>query len=173
MPGSATHMRAIRRWTGLSDSTHHAVLATIDTPLFQLGGIAIPYIPYPQSLPQHEPATVYAATFGTPVSGEQLAARTAAVTGHPLVPVRARAAAEAEPPAQQHFLTVDDSGVGLVGLTAPGEGTLPPDHTLHHHPRLQHQLPRPRPDRTGPGSGRSDPGQRAPTRHRRRHPPAV
>ncbi|OWA00173.1 alpha-mannosidase [Streptomyces sp. CS113] len=155
VPGSATHMRAVRRWISLGDATHHVALATTDAPLVQLGGIAIPYVPYPQSLPRHEPATVYSWVHnniwdtnfpaqqafdqvfrytvgfdhvsdasGGPGHGERLAARTAAVTGHPLVPVRARAAAEREPAARLRFLTVDDPRVRLVGLTAPGEGIL-------------------------------------------------
>ncbi|MFH8469196.1 glycoside hydrolase family 38 C-terminal domain-containing protein [Streptomyces sp. NPDC017991] len=158
VPGSATHMRAIRRWISLSDAAHHAALATADAPLVQLGGIAIPYAPYPQSLPQEEPGTVFSwvhnniwdtnfpsqqafhHTFRYSVAfteadgnaaeglGEQLAVRTAAVTGHPLVPVRARAGAhvgsEAEPPAQTRLLTLDDARVRLVGLTVPGEDRL-------------------------------------------------
>ncbi|MEU6030249.1 glycoside hydrolase family 38 C-terminal domain-containing protein [Streptomyces tauricus] len=167
VPGSATHMRAIRRWISLSDDTHHAALATADAPLVQLGGIAIPYAPYPQSLPQEEPGTVFSwvhnniwdtnfpsqqafhhtfrysvAFAGAELSGtartgagagadesaeelgEQLAVRTAAVTSHPLVPVRARAGAQAELAAQTRFLTVDDPRVRLVGLTVPSEGRL-------------------------------------------------
>ncbi|WP_210569350.1 glycoside hydrolase family 38 C-terminal domain-containing protein [Streptomyces sp. GESEQ-4] len=148
VPGSATHMRAIRRWTSLSDGRHHAALATADAPLVQLGGIAIPYVPYPQSLPQEEPATVfswvhnniwdtnfpaqqafdhvfrYSVGFASGGLGEQLAMRTAAVTSHPLVAVRARAEAQPEPPAQMQFLTVEDPRVRLVGLTVPSEGSL-------------------------------------------------
>ncbi|MEV0208609.1 glycoside hydrolase family 38 C-terminal domain-containing protein [Streptomyces sp. NPDC050788] len=162
VPGSATHMRAIRRWISLSDRHHHAALATADVPLVQHGGIAIPYVPYPQSLPQEEPATVFSwvhnniwdtnfpsqqafdhtfrysigfagagegpATEEGPATGtgagEQLAMRTAAVTSHPLIAVRARAEAGQEPPAQMQFLTVDDPRVRLVGLTVPDEGTL-------------------------------------------------
>ncbi|MFL1905748.1 glycoside hydrolase family 38 C-terminal domain-containing protein [Streptomyces tauricus] len=165
VPGSATHMRAIRRWISLSDATHHAALATADAPLVQLGGIAIPYAPYPQSLPQEEPGTVFSwvhnniwdtnfpsqqafhHTFRYSVAfagadrmgtdrtgagadenaeglGEKLAVRTAAVTSHPLVPVRARAGARAELAAQTRFLTLDDPRVRLVGLTVPSEGRL-------------------------------------------------
>ncbi|MEK8173662.1 hypothetical protein NKH77_46430 [Streptomyces sp. M19] len=105
-------MRAIRRWIGLSDGTHHVALATADAPLVQLGGIAIPYVPYPQSLPQEEPATVFSwvhnniwdtnfpaqqafdhvfrysvgftstAEIGA-AHADELAVRVAAVTGHP------------------------------------------------------------------------------------------
>jgi hypothetical protein len=155
VPGSAIHMRAIRRWISLSDAGHHAALATADAPLVQLGGIAIPYAPYPQSLPQEEPGTVFSwvhnniwdtnfpsqqafhqmfrysvaftgADGNTEGLGERLAVRTAAVTSHPLVPVRARAraGAEADLPAQTRLLTLDDPRVRLVGLTVPGEGRL-------------------------------------------------
>ncbi|MEU6289876.1 glycoside hydrolase family 38 C-terminal domain-containing protein [Streptomyces sp. NPDC046988] len=149
VPGSAAHMRAVRRWISLSDGTRHAALATTDAPLVQLGGIVIPYVPYPQSLPQEEPATVfswvhnniwdtnfpaqqgfdhvfrYSVGFST---GEEdtdtLGVRVAAVTGHPLVPVRARASARAEAPAQTRFLTVNDPRVRLVGVTVPSSGRL-------------------------------------------------
>ncbi|MFB6789822.1 alpha-mannosidase [Streptomyces olivaceus] len=149
VPGSATHMRAIRRWIGLSDGTHHAALATADAPLVQLGGIAIPYVPYPQSLPQEEPATVFSwvhnniwdtnfpaqqgfdhvfrYSVGFAAGEEDVAVhaqRVAAVTSHPLVPVRARAAAGARPAAQTRFLTLDDPRVRLVGVTVPGDGQL-------------------------------------------------
>ncbi|MEV5607281.1 glycoside hydrolase family 38 C-terminal domain-containing protein [Streptomyces sp. NPDC052225] len=151
VPGSAPHMRAVRRWISLSDGTRHAALATADAPLVQLGGIAVPYVPYPQSLPQEEPATVfswvhnniwdtnfpsrqafdhvfrYTVAFSTdsaPEAADRLAARTAAVTSHPLVPVRARAENRSEPPAQTQFLTVHDPRIRLVGLTVPAERRL-------------------------------------------------
>ncbi|MFI9801737.1 glycoside hydrolase family 38 C-terminal domain-containing protein [Streptomyces sp. NPDC052302] len=153
VPGSATHMRAVRRWISLSDGTRHAALATADAPLVQLGGIAIPYVPYPQSLPQEEPATVFSwvhnniwdtnfpaqqafehvfrysvgfgATAENPTAGaDELAMRVAAVTSHPLVPVRARAEGPSRPPAETQFLTLDDSRVRLVGVTVPDDGRL-------------------------------------------------
>ncbi|MET9157265.1 glycoside hydrolase family 38 C-terminal domain-containing protein [Streptomyces parvulus] len=153
VPGSAGHMRAVRRWISLSDGTHHVALATADAPLVQLGGIAVPYVPYPQSLPQEEPATVfswvhnnvwdtnfpaqqafdhvfrYSVGFGTTTESaagraDELAMRVAAVTGHPLVPVRARAGAEAEPRARIQFLTLDDPRVRLVGITVADGGGL-------------------------------------------------
>ncbi|MGW0656186.1 hypothetical protein ACWD4T_46915 [Streptomyces umbrinus] len=126
VPGSATHMRVIRRWISLSDDTHHAALATAGAPLVQLGGIVIPYAPYPQSLPQEEPGTVFSwmhnniwdtnfpaqqafhHTFRYSIAIteadekaagpiDRLAARTTALTSHPLVPVRARAETRASP----------------------------------------------------------------------------
>ncbi|MDQ0785011.1 glycoside hydrolase family 38 C-terminal domain-containing protein [Streptomyces sp. B3I8] len=149
VPGSAAHMRAVRRWISLSDGTHHAALATADAPLVQLGGIAIPYVPYPQSLPREEPATVfswvhnniwdtnfpaqqafdhvfrYSVGFTTAEGHPSVhAARVAAVTSHPLVPVRARAATGGDSPAWTQFLGLDDPRVRLVGLTVPADGQL-------------------------------------------------
>ncbi len=147
VPGSAAHMRAVRRWISLSDGTHHAALATADAPLVQLGGIAIPYVPYPPSLPREEPGTVfswvhnniwdtnfpaqqafdhvfrYSVGFTTAEEDPSVhAARVAAVTSHPLVPVRARAATGS--PAWARFLTLDDPRVRLVGVTVPAAGQL-------------------------------------------------
>jgi hypothetical protein len=146
-------MRAVRRWISLSDGTRLVALATADAPLVQLSGIAIPYVPYPQSLPQEEPATVfswvhnniwdtnfpaqqafdhvfrYSVGFATTaendtVGADGLAVRVAAVTGHPLVPVRARADAGAASPAQARFLALDNPRVRLVGVTVPDSGKL-------------------------------------------------
>lgn len=153
VPGSAAHMRAVRRWISLSDGTRHAALATADAPLVQLGGIAIPYVPYPPSLPQEEPATVFswvhnniwdtnfpaqqafdhvfrysvgfaATAEHSAAHADGLAVRVAAVTSHPLVPVRARAGAGTEAPAWTRFLTVDHPRVRLVGVTVPDDGQL-------------------------------------------------
>ncbi|MDQ0772046.1 hypothetical protein QF026_000512 [Streptomyces aurantiacus] len=59
VPGSARHMRAVRRWVALQEDGASAALATQDAPLIQVGGVAIPYVPYPQSLAQEEPGTVF------------------------------------------------------------------------------------------------------------------
>jgi hypothetical protein len=59
VPGSAGHMRAVRRWVSFEDGTGVAAVATQDAPLVQIGGIAVPYAPYPQSLPQDEPGTLF------------------------------------------------------------------------------------------------------------------
>ncbi|AXK37627.1 alpha-mannosidase [Streptomyces armeniacus] len=59
VPGSAPHMRAVRRWVSLREGGTAAALATRDAPLIQVGGIAVPYVPYPQSLAQEEPGTVF------------------------------------------------------------------------------------------------------------------
>ncbi|MDJ1134679.1 alpha-mannosidase [Streptomyces iconiensis] len=154
VPGSAAHMRAVRRWVSLQEDDTVAALATPDTPLVQTGNLRVPYVPYPYSLPQHEPGTVYSwvhnniwdtnfpsrqafehtfhysVGFGTAHqpdahgAGPVLGMRTAAVTSHPLVPVRARGALQEDPYAEASFLSVADPRVRVVGLTVPRAGTV-------------------------------------------------
>lgn len=148
VPGSAQHMRAIRRWVSLQENGTSAALATQDAPLIQVGGIAIPYAPYPRSLAQEEPGTVFSwihnniwdtnfpsqqafdHVFRYSVGWEEepadggavLGMRTAAVTSRPLVPVRASRAPEAGPATAHSLLTLDDPRVRIVGLTVPEPG---------------------------------------------------
>ncbi|MFG2923162.1 glycoside hydrolase family 38 C-terminal domain-containing protein [Streptomyces sp. NPDC048305] len=150
VPGSARHMRAVRRWVSLQEEGTTAALATHDAPLVQVGGIAIPYVPYPQSLAQEEPGTVFSWVhnniWDTNFPSEQafdhvfrysvgwedapapggavLGMRTAAVGSRPLVAVRAGATAQPEPRTSYALLTVGDPRVRVVGLTVPGPGRL-------------------------------------------------
>lgn len=154
VPGSAAHMRAVRRWVSLQEGATVASLATPDVPLVQTGNIHVPYAPYPRSLPKDEPGTVfswvhnniwdtnfpsqqafehtfrYSVAFGTAAgpgsqtAGPVLGMRTASVTSHPLVPVRARGTFRAYPPASTSFLTVGDPRVRVAGVTVPRAGTL-------------------------------------------------
>ncbi len=112
VPGSATHMRAVRRWISLSDGTHHAALATADALLVQLGENRDPVRPLPpvaarrRSRPPSSPwvhnniwdtnfpaqqafdhvfrysVGFAAAEENTPAHADELAARVAAVTSH-------------------------------------------------------------------------------------------
>ncbi|WP_327287882.1 alpha-mannosidase [Streptomyces sp. NBC_01198] len=59
IPGSALHMRGIRRWATLTEGGTTVGWATHDAPLVQHGNIAIPYVPYPPSVPRQEPGTLY------------------------------------------------------------------------------------------------------------------
>ncbi|QHY93552.1 hypothetical protein SSPS47_00210 [Streptomyces sp. S4.7] len=148
VPGSAQHMRAIRRWVSLQEDGTGAALATQDAPLIQVGGVAIPYAPYPQSLAQEEPGTVFSWVHNniwdtnfpseqafdhvfrysigwqkTPANGGAvLGMRTAAVGSRPLVPVRARRVPDASPGTTYSQLTLDDPRVRVVGLTVPEPG---------------------------------------------------
>ncbi|MFJ8885851.1 alpha-mannosidase [Streptomyces sp. NPDC102402] len=148
VPGSARHMRAVRRWVSLQEEGTTAALATQDAPLIQVGGIAIPYVPYPQSLAQEEPGTVFSWVhnniWDTNFPSEQafdhvfrysvgwedaevpggavLGMRTAAVGSRPLVAVRAGRPAEPDPGTSYALLAVDDPRVRVVGLTVPEPG---------------------------------------------------
>ena len=59
VPGSALHMRAARRWVSFEDKEISVALAIQDAPLIQLGGVALPYAPFPPTMGDPEPATVY------------------------------------------------------------------------------------------------------------------
>jgi len=59
VPGSALHMRAARRWVSFEDKELAVALAIHDAPLIQMGGIALPYAPFPPTMGDPEPATVY------------------------------------------------------------------------------------------------------------------
>ncbi|MFB4419976.1 glycoside hydrolase family 38 C-terminal domain-containing protein [Streptomyces sp. QL37] len=150
VPGSARHMRAVRRWVSLQENGASAALATQDAPLIQVGGVAIPYVPYPQSLAQEEPGTVFSWVHNniwdtnfpseqafdhvfrysigwqdTPaLGGAVLGMRTAAVGSRPLVAVRANRAAEPVPDTSYALLALDDPRVRVVGLSVPEPGRL-------------------------------------------------
>ena len=61
VPGSAQHMLAIRDWVGLQDDAGSAAWATVDAPLIELQNIAVPYAPFPLSIPgqSHRRSTLY------------------------------------------------------------------------------------------------------------------
>ncbi|MFJ6850989.1 alpha-mannosidase [Streptomyces sp. NPDC091271] len=150
VPGSARHMRAVRRWVSLQEDGTSAALATQDAPLIQVGGVAIPYVPYPQSLAQEEPGTVFSWVHNNiwdtnfpseqafdhvfrysvgwqdapALGGAVLGMRTAAVGSRPLVAVRANRAAEPIPDTSYALLALDDPRVRIVGLTVPEPGRL-------------------------------------------------
>ncbi|HVX42492.1 MAG TPA: glycoside hydrolase family 38 C-terminal domain-containing protein, partial [Mycobacteriales bacterium] len=107
VPGSAEHLRSMRRWVSVEDAGGAMALATPDVPLVQIGQITLPYAPFPPTLVEDEPATVFSwvhnniwdtnfpseqgfeATFRYSVApgpgpGPVLGMRTAAATSHPL-----------------------------------------------------------------------------------------
>lgn len=59
VPGSALHMRAVRRWVTLADDGLAVAWSTQDAPLVQFGNIALPYAPFPKTMGHDEPATVF------------------------------------------------------------------------------------------------------------------
>jgi hypothetical protein len=61
VPGSVRHMLAIRHWLALRDTAGAAAWATLEAPLIELGTIALPFTPFPSTIPadQVKPSTVY------------------------------------------------------------------------------------------------------------------
>ncbi|MEV0408244.1 hypothetical protein [Actinoallomurus sp. NPDC050550] len=147
VPGSAPHMRAIRRWATLESADLTVAWATQDAPLVQHGGIALPYLPYPQTVPQHEPGTLYSWVHNNiwdtnfpseqafdfvfrysvaashEVQGTVLGMRTAAAGSRPLLAVRALGP-YGDGPATRSLLTIEDPRVRIVGLTVPRPGAI-------------------------------------------------
>jgi len=61
VPGSVQHMLAIRDWVAMQDERGSAAWVTVDAPLIELQNIAIPYAPFPLTIPgdHHRRATIY------------------------------------------------------------------------------------------------------------------
>ena len=147
VPGSARHMRAVRRWITLAQDGFTVAWSTQDAPLVQFGNLALPYAPFPATLEEDEPATVfswihnnlwdtnfpsqqgfeftyrYSLACASGAAAEGLGPRTAAAHSRPLHPVRARNEA-AEPRAVLSFAEVGDPRVRLVGAVTPDEGSV-------------------------------------------------
>ncbi|RMI38592.1 glycoside hydrolase family 38 N-terminal domain-containing protein [Streptomyces triticirhizae] len=149
VPGSARHMRAVRRWVTLADEELTVAWSTQDAPLVQFGNIALPYAPFPKTLEEDEPATVFswihnnlwdtnfpsAQAFDLPfrysvacaptASAADLGPRTAAATSRPPHPVRARADASDEAAvATLGFVQLDEPRVRLVGAVTEPDGAV-------------------------------------------------
>ncbi|MFC9610752.1 alpha-mannosidase [Streptomyces sp. NPDC056938] len=143
IPGSALHMRAVRRWITLQEDDLAVAWATQDAPLVQFGNIALPYAPFPKTMGHDEPATVYSwihnnlwdtnfpseqafeFTFRYSLSSTRsadaagLGPRTAAGISRPLRAVRARGPVSDQAADGLGFVTVGDPRVRLVGATTP------------------------------------------------------
>ncbi len=61
VPGSVRHMLAIRDWVGMEDEDGAVAWVTADAPLIELRNIALPYAPFPDTIPgdRHRRSTVY------------------------------------------------------------------------------------------------------------------
>ncbi|WP_419999216.1 alpha-mannosidase [Streptomyces boninensis] len=146
VPGSALHMRAVRRWVTAASGDFAVAWSTQDAPLVQFGNIALPYAPFPKTMGHDEPATVfswihnnlwdtnfpsqqafeftfrYSVACGPAADAAGLGARTSAGFSRPLHAVRARAAAAADAPATHGFCSLGDPRVRLVGATTTASG---------------------------------------------------
>jgi hypothetical protein len=150
VPGSATHMRAVRRWATLDDAHGTIAWATHDAALVQLARISIPYVPYPSSMTADEPGTIYSwvhnniwdtnfpseqafdqefrysIAFDPAASGTDPAThgmRLAATGSRPLRAVRCTGR-PGTATATQPLLELDDPRVRVVGLTSPDDRTV-------------------------------------------------
>jgi len=148
VPGSALHMRAARRWVSFEDKEISVALAIQDAPLIQLGGVALPYAPFPPTMGDPEPATVYSWAYNniwdTNFPGQQGfemnfrysvgAAKTTGSGSGPALGARIAVgqsrrlrSSMATGSADQIFeedtlLNVNDSRVRVIGLTSPKKG---------------------------------------------------
>ncbi|MER5299225.1 alpha-mannosidase [Streptomyces lasiicapitis] len=143
VPGSALHMRAVRRWVTLADAGCAVAWSTQDAPLVQFGNVALPYAPFPKTMGHDEPATVFSwihnnlwdtnfpsqqgfefafrYSLACAPTADGLGPRTAAAFSRPLRAVRARGAGEADV-ASHAFVELGDERVRLVGATVPRAG---------------------------------------------------
>lgn len=148
VPGSALHMRAARRWVSFEDKDIAVALALQDAPLIQLGGIALPYAPFPPSMGEPEPATIYSWVYNNiwdtnfpsqqgfemnfrysvgaakstgSGSGPALGARVAVGQSRRLRSAMATGSNN-QLLKEENLLTVDDSRVRVIGLTSPKPG---------------------------------------------------
>jgi hypothetical protein len=148
VPGSATHMHAIRRWASFEGADGRAVAwATHDAPLVQHGEIALPYAPFPATTPGgRQPATLYSWIHNNvwdtnfppgqslsmrfrysigvgPGPGPVLGVRTAAGGGRPMTAI---VTARTDLPAREGatLAAVDDERVRVVGLAPAADGDI-------------------------------------------------
>ena len=148
VPGSALHLRAARRWVSFEDKEISVALAIQDAPLIQLGGVALPYAPFPPTMGDPEPATVYSWAYNniwdTNFPGQQGfemnfrysvgASKTTGSGSGPALGARVAVgqsrrlrSSMATGSGNQIFeedtlLNVNDSRVRVIGLTSPKKG---------------------------------------------------
>jgi hypothetical protein len=152
VPGGARHMRAMRDWISLEEDGYAVAWTTPDVPLVQIGGIALPYAPFPPTI-DDEPATLvswvhnnvwdtnfpsqqgfdqrfrYSIAAGSTDEaggGAGLGHRTAAAATRPLRAVLARGdrGSDGSDAAATRLLALDAPGVELVDLVTDADGRL-------------------------------------------------
>jgi hypothetical protein len=146
VPGSARHVRAIRRWISFEEDGRTIAWATQDAPLIELSAVVLPYPPYPATSPENEPGTVYswvhnniwdtnfpsAQAFDTCFRysvavgdghGPALGMRTAAAIAHPLTAVLSDPLATRVHD-EWSLLRISDDRVRVLGLTTQASGEL-------------------------------------------------
>lgn len=142
VPGSARHMRAIRHWVSIQGADVNVAWATMEAPLIELGNIALPYAPFPETLDPDvaHPATVFSwalnniwdTNFPSKQAGEmmfsyavatsvgagarELAMRTAASLTMPLLAILSQPGNHDDMSPQGTFCVVDRNDIEVVGL---------------------------------------------------------
>jgi hypothetical protein len=122
VPGSARHVRAIRHWLTLEDEATAVAWVAGDAPLVQVGGLHLPYAPFPPSFAagERDAGTVFSWAMNNlwdtnfpPAQGGEVAFRYRVATGQPGAARRLgmTTAAEAARP--------------LVAVVCGSEGALP------------------------------------------------
>lgn len=149
VPGSARWMFAIRHWLAMNDAKGSIAWVAHEAPLIELGTIALPYSPFPTTLPEikPKPSTVYSwalnniwdTNFPDRQGGEtrfrysvtsradrdsrQLGAEAGASASAPLVGIAASAQGQPAAPARRSLVAVEHPLVELVRVAesrAPG-----------------------------------------------------
>jgi hypothetical protein len=150
VPGGGEYLTAIRHWISVDDlvpgSSAPAIgWATADVPLVETGHIALPYVPFPNTMPDDEPATIYSwvhnniwdtnfpveQTFEmdfryTVLFGEGEATAVAATAAESLVhPLRTVLGGGTGAPVDAlSLLEIEDPRVRLVGLQETADGSI-------------------------------------------------
>lgn len=147
VPGGAHYVHAVRDWVALQRGDRAAALVSQDAPLVQLGDIALPFPPFPGTLPRREPGTVFSwihnniwdtnfptgqaldmvfryrvAGFaaGAPEAAGVLAADLSASLVRPLLAVAADPVGVLEE--EDALLGVDDTRIRVLSLRAEADG---------------------------------------------------
>ena len=147
VPGGAQYMTAIRHWVSIADGERAVAWATADAPLVEVGHLALPYVPFPNTMTVDEPATIYSwvhnniwdTNFPVEQSFEtdfrysvtagdgdapSLAAATASALVQPLRPVLTQRQDGSRPQESAGLVEIDDPRVRLVGLTEHTAGAV-------------------------------------------------
>jgi Glycosyl hydrolases family 38 N-terminal domain len=146
VPGSAGHLQVIRHWVTLEDSSATVAWGTREAPLVELGSIALPYPPYPETVAARsgtvfswvmnnvwdtnfpveqagEATFVYAVSSAPPdAKARELGLRTGAAVARPLVGILAASRGAPRLAVSGSFCTVDRSDVEVVTLAPSRRG---------------------------------------------------
>jgi len=148
VPGSASHMRAIRHWVSLESSTSKIAWATMEAPLVQFENIHLPYVPFPRTIDTHvaHPATIYSwamnniwdtnfppqqqgemefrysVSTASSIGSSELGMRTAATLTAPLLGILSAPTAGGNLPDRGSFCLIDAPDVEMIAFAPSRRG---------------------------------------------------